>query len=79
MTAKNSMPTMLLLIFITLKLCGVIHWSWWWVLSPFWIPCVFAVLAVMAYGAASLFETPQQKKLRNLSAALRAYAKKVRG
>ena len=24
------------LIFITLKLCGVINWSWWIVLSPFW-------------------------------------------
>lgn len=24
------------LIFITLKLCKVITWSWWWVTSPFW-------------------------------------------
>lgn len=22
--------------FIVLKLCKVIDWSWWWVLSPFW-------------------------------------------
>ncbi len=22
--------------FIVLKLCGVIAWSWWWVLAPFW-------------------------------------------
>lgn len=28
------------LIFITLKLCGVIGWSWLWVLAPFWIPLV---------------------------------------
>ena len=27
----------LALIFITLKLCGAIQWSWWWVLSPLWI------------------------------------------
>lgn len=27
----------LLLVFITLKLTGNIDWSWWWVLSPFWI------------------------------------------
>ncbi len=26
------------LIFITLKLCGVINWSWIWVLAPLWIP-----------------------------------------
>lgn len=28
----------LALIFITLKLCGVIGWSWLWVLAPIWIP-----------------------------------------
>lgn len=22
--------------FVTLKLCGVIDWSWWWVTVPFW-------------------------------------------
>lgn len=24
--------------FIVLKLCGVINWSWWWVLAPIWAP-----------------------------------------
>lgn len=28
---------LLTIIFITLKLCGVINWSWFWVLSPLWI------------------------------------------
>jgi hypothetical protein len=28
----------LTLVFIVLKLCKVIDWSWWWVLSPVWIP-----------------------------------------
>ena len=35
----------LLLTFIILKLVGVINWSWWWVLSPIWIPVVL-LLAV---------------------------------
>ena len=26
----------LFLDFLTLKLCGVIAWSWWWVLAPLW-------------------------------------------
>ena len=34
----------LLIVFIVLKLCGVIKWSWLWVLSPLWIPALFAVL-----------------------------------
>jgi hypothetical protein len=27
---------LLTIVFITLKLCGVIDWSWWGVLSPLW-------------------------------------------
>ena len=27
----------LTVIFVVLKLCGLIDWSWWWVLSPVWI------------------------------------------
>lgn len=33
--------------FIILKLIGVIHWSWLWVLSPIWIPIVFILLLVV--------------------------------
>lgn len=35
---------LLTLIFITLKLCGVINWSWWWALSPVWISFILALL-----------------------------------
>ena len=28
---------LLTIVFIVLKLCNVINWSWWWVLSPIWI------------------------------------------
>lgn len=34
----------LAIIFIVLKLVGVIKWSWWWVLSPFWIGLIIYVL-----------------------------------
>lgn len=30
--------------FIVLKLCKVIGWSWWWVMSPVWIPLALALL-----------------------------------
>lgn len=29
--------------FVVLKLCGVIDWSWWWVISPIWIPIAIVV------------------------------------
>jgi len=35
--------------FIILKLCGVITWSWWWVLSPLWISAIgWVVLLIIA-------------------------------
>jgi len=37
----------LLLIFITLKLVGVIDWSWWWVMAPLWIPLGLVVFVGM--------------------------------
>lgn len=39
-----SLFTMLDVLFIALKLCGVIHWSWLWVLGPFWIPLCLALV-----------------------------------
>ncbi len=36
--------SLLAIVFITLKLTSVIAWSWWWVLSPLWIPAAFVVL-----------------------------------
>lgn len=39
---------LLLVAFIILKLCSVINWSWWWVLSPLWIPlAIVAAIAVL--------------------------------
>ena len=34
----------LAILLIGLKLCGVIDWSWWWILSPIWIPLGLALL-----------------------------------
>lgn len=34
----------ILVVFIILKLCGVISWSWLWVLSPIWIPLAVAIV-----------------------------------
>jgi small Trp-rich protein len=55
-TATKSFPILgiLGLIFVTLKLAEigtVATWSWWWVLSPFWVP--FAIVGAF-YGFALL-------------------------
>ena len=33
--------------FVILKLCKVIDWSWWWVLSPIWISTALTILVVL--------------------------------
>lgn len=38
---------LLTIAFIVLKLCAVIDWSWWWVLSPTLIPLGFALLGMV--------------------------------
>ena len=42
----------LTIVFIVLKLLGVIKWSWIWVLSPIWISAVIvvAVFSVILIG-----------------------------
>jgi len=44
-----NLSTILLIIFLTLKLAGVITWPWLWVLSPIWLPIAF-LMAVLGIG-----------------------------
>lgn len=37
----------LCIVFIVLKLTGVITWSWVWVLSPIWISWVIAIFLIV--------------------------------
>lgn len=38
---------LLTIAFIVLKLCHVIEWSWWWVLSPIWIEIAIALVLLL--------------------------------
>ena len=44
----------LTIVFIVLKLCGLIAWSWTWVLSPLWISeilwTIFVVVVLLVGG-----------------------------
>ena len=42
---------LLAIVFITMKLAGVIAWSWWWVLAPLWGPLVILLLVLLFIGA----------------------------
>lgn len=40
----GSLNTILFVVFLILKLCHVISWSWWWVTAPVWIPICLLIL-----------------------------------
>jgi hypothetical protein len=42
-SAWGLLAPLLLVLFVGLKLAGIITWSWFWVLSPAWIGLVFFV------------------------------------
>ena len=44
---------LLAILFITLKLIGVITWNWTWVLAPIWIPLAFVLVLIIVCTLAS--------------------------
>ena len=40
---------LLAIVFIVLKLIGVISWSWAWVLAPIWMPTVIALIIFIGF------------------------------
>jgi len=67
---KITLPLVpLTIILIILKLSGVIHWSWLWVIAPIWIPyaIIFGVWIIIALFGISFFITKGvSKKLKGV-------------
>ena len=52
---------MLGVLFVGLKLTGHITWPWVWVLAPFWIPLVIAVVFLLCIGVLWVIANPTKK------------------
>lgn len=62
-SSGTGIPTVVLVVFIILKLVGVINWSWWWVLSPLWISAgLWLVVAVVVYGTIIISRLSERKR-----------------
>ena len=49
--------TLLTVLFVGLKLTDNIDWSWWWVLSPMWLPAVILLVIVsVVMSLSKIFE-----------------------
>lgn len=59
-----SIGTILGIIFIVLKLIGLIEWSWVWVLCPFWIGAIIIILSLVISVIASLIGYGVVKKIK---------------
>lgn len=48
-SSRSGLSTwdILLIVFIVLKLIGVINWGWGWVLAPLWIPVLLVVIGFL--------------------------------
>lgn len=64
---KVTVPVLLTIVFVVLKLCAVIMWSWWWVLCPMWFPIVLwmsVMLFCLAMAGLSEFFKPKPSWMR---------------
>ena len=62
-----GLGTVLFLIFLVLKLCNVIDWSWWLVTSPLWISAILYILIfVGVFIYCYLDETSTERYLKKL-------------
>ena len=48
---------LLFVVFLVLKLCNVINWSWWWVTAPLWGTLLFIIAIIFV---AALINTIQE-------------------
>ena len=61
-----GITTVLLVVFVVLKLTDNIDWSWLWVLSPLWIPAALAAIIVLPFlivrAVASIADTVKRNR-----------------
>lgn len=49
-SSRLGLSTVLTIIFVVLKLVGVINWSWWWVISPTLISLGLWLIVIIIYA-----------------------------
>jgi energy-coupling factor transporter transmembrane protein EcfT len=66
----TSTLSILGVVFVTLKLCDKIDWSWWWVVAPFWAPlavvalllAIYLIMCIITYLCDALIELMTKNK-----------------
>ena len=58
------------IVFIVLKLCGVITWSWWWVTVPLWGGAALVIAAILAIGVLAIVTGLCQGAVKGIGKAI---------
>ena len=56
---KIGFPGALFIVFLILKLTGVIAWSWWWITSPLWIIALIYLVLFVWFFCGELRRKPR--------------------
>ena len=67
--------SILLIVFLVLKLTGNITWAWIWVLSPLWISFLLAVIIIGIGWVAFMMKVPSNSKWKKIEKQLKAQNK----
>lgn len=63
MKTELSLTTILTIIFVILKLCGVLQWAWWLVLSPLWGSlAIFIIVSLLIWLFGCIAVTIEEKR-----------------
>jgi len=60
-TSETNIWTILLVVFVVLKLTHTIEWKWIWVLSPLWIPIAIVIVAAIIINSISVISQALKK------------------
>ena len=52
------------IVFIILRLCGVIGWPWVWVLAPIWVPIGLWLLAVLIAFILAMLKDRKERQVK---------------
>lgn len=54
---RINIDIMLFIIFLMLKLDGIINWQWIWIFSPFWITWIAQGSTILTVSVVNLFDS----------------------
>ena len=57
-----GITTVTFIVFLVLKLTGLIDWSWWWVTSPLWISALAAIALVPLAVVIGAWSDPPRRR-----------------